>query len=323
MKRKKIGAYIFSVSALILLIVAAVFLPQIIFTVQDNYQTNQVDVLNRHIRDIFAMETSYSADVYTRLNELAISGIGNLTPSAVESSIGLEEFNNIIEDVRNSEYMEHLVTMVPDTFGDSLEYINASDVKISDHYIVYGEDYRDGVILMFWYMKIYLPTVSSYMELIVDSETYTIYYVSVEAAEEVKYTLTVDDRVAVVQTDPETMEEVLVYLTEEEVQNQTEQGISEKIDYVAENMPKVFSLYYCRYYGVYLMNADMYSLEPGAFDFSSNIAHSENAFTMAYPLPYDSTGSKTLFFRMHAVAGVGQGPDISIGLPLIRNLIIE
>lgn len=320
MKRKKIGAYIFSVSALILLIVAAVFLPQIIFTVQDSYQTNQVDVLNRDVLDILALETSYSADVYTRLYKLAYSGIGNLTASAVESSIGLGEFNNIIEEVRNSEYMEHLVTMVPDTFGDSLEYINASDVKISDRYIIYGEDYRDGVILMFWYMKIYLPTVNSYMELIVDSETYTIYYVSVEAEEEVTYTLTVDDRVAVIQTDPETMEESLVYLTEEEVQKQTELEHSEKIDYVAENLPKVFSFYYCRYYGVYL---DMHSLESGAFDFSSNIAQSENAFTMAYPLPYNSTGSKTLFFRMHAVAGVGQGPDISIGLPLIRNLIID
>lgn len=323
MKRKKIGAYIFSISALVLLIIAAIFLPQIIFTVQDNYQTNKVDVLNRDVLDILTMETSYSADVYTRLNKLASSGLGDLTIAVVESSIALGEFNNIIDDVRNSEYMVHLASMVPDTFGDSLSYINASDVKISDRYIIYGEDYRDGVILMFWYMKIYLPTVNSYMELIVDSETYTIYYVSVEAVEEVAYTLTVDDRVAVIQTDPETMEEVLVYLTEEEVQKQTEEELSEKIDYVAENLPGMFSYYYCRYYGVYIMNAEKYSLNPEEFDFSSNIAQSENAFTMAYPLSFSSMDSKTIFFRMHAVVGEGSGPDISIGLPLIRNLIFE
>lgn len=310
MKKKIFGTYILTVSALLVVIALAIFLPQIIFYVQDSYQVNQVDVINRDVYDIMEMQTAYSADITTRLKKLAEVGYGNVTVSLVDKTIEFDEFYSILSEVRHSEYMDRLIGLSPDTFGDSMKELSAENLEECNRYIVYGPDYADGVILMFWYMKIFVPSISSYMELIIDSETHTIYYISVDSVDGVAFVADENGSIEghnVVEAPTETIEEVFIYNTAQ----------SEVIAIIAEGVPGEFASYYRMYYGA---GTDAMSYAEDVRLIADNSVLSENAYTLAVPIEYDGI-SISLFFRFCAEAGFGQGPDISIGIPVIRHLV--
>lgn len=318
MKKKIFKTYILTVSALLAVIILAVFLPQIVFYVQDSYQVSRIEVINRDVYDIMEMQTAYSADTTTRLKKLAKVGYGNVTVSLVENTIAYDEFYSILSVVRDSEYMKNFVAMTDDDLNELMSTIGGDDLEKCNRYIVYGPSYSDGVILMFWYMKIYLPSVESYMELIVDSETHTIYYVSLEAAQEVTYVVDGDGEIIeYTLAEGETIEikEGTVAIFTEPVELTVEQ--METIEFTAQKVPGQYVSYYRAYYGA---DSQPLSYEEDVQLVASNSVLAENAYTFATPMEYGGL-SNSVFFRFYLEAGNGPMPDISIGIPIIRHLI--
>lgn len=314
MKRKIIGTYVGSVSGLVILIILAVFSPQLFFLVQDNYQIGKIDVINRDVTEIFTTQTAYYTDTYARLSNLAEVGLGNIAISTIESNMDIEQFYEIKDNIRTQMYMEILMDMVPDTFGDALDYISVDNMELCKCYIIYGEDYTEGVLLMFWYMKIYLPSVNSYMELVIDSETYTIYYVAVNAEADISYQVEYE-----VSADSAKDVYYTGIVLEEEVMEQEEKMLmSEDIQRAADLLPRYLEDFFYSYYGVYGYRQEN----------SYNMVIGEEAVTIACPLIYGDSNynfndAKSLFFRAYVEEGYGEGPDISIGIPIIRHFVIN
>lgn len=299
MKRKKRSS-VWGVIGLILIISTAMILPQVIFIIQDYGQIASVDVMSRDTYEVLAKDTSYSRDINTRMSRLAGAGYGNISISQIANSIDVNELNELLEHVKSQGYMTNLAEFFPTTFGYVTETLNVTDLEVCDCYIVYGDEYHSGVILMFWYMEFDLPGLNSRMELIVDSETNTIYYVRLR------------------ENDMKESQGNGVLISGNELMDADLLEMEPEIKDLAVTHISMISDYYSSYYGIYMTNPEI--LSAGTF-WGEHTSFSENSFTMAYALPYGVGGDASLFFRFHAEVGDETGTDISIGIPIIRQMV--
>ncbi len=299
MKRKKRSS-VWGVLGLILIISTAMVLPQIIFIIQDYRQMTSVDVMTRDTYEVLAKDTSYSRDINTRMSRLAGVGYGNISISKIANSIDVNELNELLDHVKKQGYMTNLAEFFPTTFGYVAETLNATDLDVCDCYIVYDDEYHSGVILMFWYMEFDLPELNSRMELIVDSETNTIYYIHL------------------CENDTKESQGGGVLVSGKDLTNADFIEMEPEIKDLAENRISRISDYYSSYYGIYMTNSEM--LSASTF-WGEHTSFSENSFTMAYALPYGAGVDTSLFFRFYAEVGDDTGTNISIGIPIIRQMV--
>ena len=179
MKQKRKRSYAWAVLGLLLTITVAIFLPQVIFMIQDYRQTSTVDVTTRETYDVLSIETVYLQDVNARMYRMAGIRYKEMTISKIARTMDVNDCMNMLSDVKGQYYMEYLMDMLPTTCGEIIPYLSVTQLETCDCYMVHGNDYTDGVILMFWYMVFDIPELDAKVELIVDSETETIYYVRV------------------------------------------------------------------------------------------------------------------------------------------------
>ncbi len=306
MKRKKNRSPIWSVLGLIIIISTAVFLPQVLFLFQDYRQTGSVDVMSRDTYEVLATDTAYPQDINTRMSRLAGVGYGNISISQIANSIDVNELNDLLEHVKKQRYMTNLAELFPTTFGHVSKTLNATALEVCDCYIVYSDDYHSGVILMFWYMEFDFPEINSRMELLVDSESNNIYYIrlrenDMKESQETGTLISGTD----FYYDSKTYDANLLEMEQE-------------IQAVADMFPTMYSDYYYSYYGIYMLNAELLS---SSMVWGEHISIGENSYTMASALPYSTGGGTSLFFRFHAEVGEETGTDISIGIPIIRQMV--
>ncbi len=319
MKRKKKAKTIWSIVALIVTLALAVSLPQLIFILQDYRQMNTIAFDDRESFEVLTTEATYSRDMNTRMATLANVGYGNVNISKLARSIDITEFNELITNVKNQGYMIYLEEMLPTVYENIDTNLNATQIETCDCYIVYGSDYTNGVILMFWYMVFDIPELNGKLELIVDSETESIYYVQLES-----------DKVAegFEETQLVVMSGKDFYALETQFGASAKEimpAITEEIEAVTTNFPSYFSNYYCRYYGIpYIStveNSEVNFAYSGAYLWN-NIAIGENEYTMAYALPYNGYEfGDSIFFRFHVKVDEPGGTNLSIGIPIIRRFV--
>lgn len=319
MKKRKKAKIIWSMVALIFTLVLAVFLPQFLFMLQDYRQMNTIAFDDRESFEVLTTETTYSRDMNTRMATLANIGYGNVNISKLARSIDISEFNELITNVKNQGYMIYLEEMLPTVFESIDIYLNATQIETCDCYIVYGSDYTNGVILMFWYMVFDIPELGGKLELIVDSETESIYYVCLESY---KVAEVIEEAQAVVMDGKDFYGLAVQFgATATDIMP----AITEEIVSVSENFPSYFSNYYCRYYGIpYIStveNSEVSFAYSGAYLWN-NIAVGENEYTMAYALPYNGYEfGDSIFFRFHVKVDERNRTDLSIGIPIIRRFV--
>lgn len=280
-KEKGIRNLILSIVAMIALIACALGLPRVVFYVEDYYQNRATETAYRNSVDILSSDVSYPADMRTRMNEFAQLSFGDIGISKVEEGISLATFDTIMNAVESQMYMQYFHEISNHAYEDAMKGIIAGDVKKCNRYILYNEDYSEGVVLMFWDIDIFLPSVNSMLNLIVDSETYSIYYVSITSAAD----------------EDELVKEVL----EEENPANATSLLQEEI----ANIGQEHLGYYKAYYNV--MEA-----------WGENILSSNNQFFYEVILPYPNN---SLFFTIHVQKGVGNGLDISMGLPRVHSIV--
>lgn len=310
MKIENVKSYILCTGGLIVLIIIALCLPNMIFAIQDGYRSATVESENRESFGVLEDSETYPMDIKTRMQRVAQTRWGDMTVSVVEQAIDQEQFNTVMTKVMSQEYMTILLSLADVELLEALEGISVENVKVYDRYVVYGADYTQGILLDFWYINVYLPSVESYVEFIVDSESYSIYYAELEAAEIVSY---------VVYSDAENVEINLIYEAETAEQKEADTIKEEQammIQNISDDIPNYYIDYYSQYYGIspeeILFAMDYYDELVTVID---------DFVTVTYTLPYGENSS--LLFRFDAHFDSGEVINVSIGLPVIRQLIRE
>ena len=315
MKRKKNLSSVLSVLGLLFTIIVAVFLPQLVFAVQDYRQTSTVELVARESYEVLTSDAAYQQDINARMNNLASVDFGNVAISKIARSMDINDCMDLVDSIKGQTYMTYLAEILPTTFGEVLPYISVTELRTCDCYIVYNEEFTNSVLLMFWYMVFDLPGIGCQMELIVDSETETIYYVRLQGASEKGYVTESTESTDTIIGGEEYYHYLLI---EDTMQEEMLPAMSAEIEAIAENFPALFMDYYTRYYGNYHLVGDSSLSEAYIWD---NVALGERVYTMAYALPYTDTSDGSLFFRFHVEISEEYGPDISIGIPVIRRFV--
>lgn len=318
MKIDNIKSYILCTGGLIVLIIIALCLPNMIFAIQDGYRSATVESENRESFGVLADSETYPMDIKTRMQRVAQTRWGDMTVSVVEQAIDQEQFNTVMTQVMSQEYMTILLSLADVELLEALEGISVENVKVYDRYVVYGADYTQGILLDFWYINVYLPSVESYVEFIVDSESYSIYYAELEAAESVSYVVYLLE-----DSDAENVEINLIYEAEtaekKEADTIKEEEQAMMIQNISDEIPNYYIDYYSQYYGIspeeILFAMDYYDELVTVID---------DFVTVTYTLPYgENSKNSSLLFRFDAHFDAGEVINVSIGLPVIRQLIRE
>lgn len=300
--KKNVKSYIVCIIGLIVLIMIALSLPSMIFSIQDGYLTATVETETREPYDTETAEEAYPKDIAIRMSRVAQTRWGNMAVSVENMYIGQELFQTLMAEIMSQDYMTILLSVENYGLTEALERISVENLKVCDRYVVYGEDYTEGILLTFWYMKIYLPSVESYIEFIVDSETYSIYYAEVNAEEELNY-------VYILETENEAPAHVIV--NENIADDKEYKEVAAMVSDMAETIPKYYAEYYLQYYGV-----DTEALLDSK---EEKVSITSDFVTTTYTLPYGRDNN--LLFRFYAEHADGKITNVSIGLPLIRQLV--
>lgn len=171
---KNVRIYGVCMSGLLLLVIAALFLPQVIFTIQDRYLMTGTEVEARRSLDVSQLNSLYEKQTHDRMSNFIHMDLQTATITSIDY--------DLMED---TEIEEQVRAILQQTWSAPLNVIKdfTSDTSIivqnCKKYIVYGNENENGVALMMWYYDIYLDALDSRMRLLVDSETDTIYYVKV------------------------------------------------------------------------------------------------------------------------------------------------
>lgn len=221
--------------------------------------------------------------------------LADLQDSAIVTVLDCEmeeegQINKFVESLYEQEWIKMLNDM---TLGVSQELIGRGYVEVENckKYIVYGDDYQEGVILMLWYLDIAIPENGVRVRFLVDSETESIYYIKITEC----------------------------IVKDNSVQSQTEsQGNINDIELLkimAESACERLA-FYAEYYEAEIDKMIEYDEENGYV----SVGVDDNICEVAYVLPYKKN-SLDLMFRVSYENSME--PNILLGISVIGNLIPE
>lgn len=171
---KNIRIYGSCMGGLLLLVIAALFLPQVIFTIQDRYLMAGTEVEARQSLDVSQLNSLYEKQTHDRMHNFIHMDLQTATITSID--------HDLMEDTEIEEQVKAILQQEWSAPLNAIRGFNSDTpiiVQNCKKYIVYGNENENGVALMMWYYDIYLDALDSRMRLLVDSETDTIYYVKV------------------------------------------------------------------------------------------------------------------------------------------------
>lgn len=276
-----------------LLIMISLFLPQILFAIQDAYRMKNTETQARSKLDVVEWNAAYEKQLSTRLTNLL--NMQDRTITAIEYEFLLEsEQGELLSEIFYEEWFGVLynhVVMTNYVYTDDFDVALSFMVQDCKKYLVHGKDYQDGVALMMWYFDLYLTPVDTRIQILVDAETDTLYYVKITA------------------------EEGKDYLKE----NKFDKQRMEQLYYCAESIPYYFSFYY----DYYEADAAVLYSDYGTYDEIPWFVErkiEDSYCEVVFPLYYGELNTE---FWFRAELGKGAYPDLIIGLPIIGELIPE
>lgn len=299
-KRNKNNKERLCVAGLLLLVIAALFLPQIIFEIQDKYRMVNTEVESRESLDISQLNLSYEKQLGTRMSNFLKANQKMVTGLDYEVTKGSEQAD-LLENIWYQEWfyivIDYGVNTGIDYYTKMFEIDFSSCVQDCKKYIVYGSNYER--MLMMWYFDIYLADIDTRMQLVVDSETDTIYYMKLSYGEP--------------QVKKTKLAEAYYFM----------------YDYILSYIDFYYS-YYEADNGTNAetnINADTWNeaeditakMEVGE-QYDAGVIMDENQYKVEMALPY---GETSMTFLFQAVFGDGIYPDIVMGIREIGELIPE
>lgn len=301
MKIKTYGLYM---AGMVLLVVGSIFLPQAVFLMQDRYQMESTEVKVRNSLNTSQINISYEEKMYERMKNLTTMNLNSAIVTVVEPDFETDaEMMDLLESILAQEWITMFYAVLLN-YGMEVELPFPLEILECKKYMVYNEDYQEGIALMMWYFDLYIPDTDLRIRLLADSETNSIYYIKLEEAPESDY-----------KSDKNMTKEVY------DTQAKTVVGF-----YRAENIKTLYEVagqfqYFMMYYGSYY-EAEMESLE--GFEEGelgcAGIKEDDEQYTVFCMFPY---GEISMEFRLMILYENGDFPEFSMGIPIIANLIPE
>lgn len=178
--RGRYKLYIAELLGLTAIVMAAFFIPQLLFRIQDGILYGRTELSQRESMDLEALSNTYEASLHQRMLNFA-EGLAmgdsfyvnarNLTP------------NKELEDYLNSDSMFLLteemmsVVLLPMIFWDY-----GYEVSQWTQYVIYSDNYAKGVNFILWYIELDFSGVVK-LSLLKDAQTDTIYALKVQGCD--------------------------------------------------------------------------------------------------------------------------------------------
>ncbi len=278
---------------MVLLVVAALILPQFIFSMQDRYQMSNTEMETRSSLLDEQRNLPYETQTSVRMNNLASMDLSVATITSIGYDVKKDpQLMQQLGQIFQQEWITRLDEMTWYRLHDVWEEMVPEKIQNCKKYIVYEKENREGVVLMMWYLDLYVEETEVRVRLLVDSEMDTIYYVKVTGTEGQSQNL----------YDGYTYEtawyEILYVWT----------------DRVMEYMP-----FYDSYY-----DAEIKVIEKEYWDSEDtwhiNARFYADQYIITFPLLYEDANLEFLF----QIAGsYGVYPSVTVGITTIGSLIPE
>ncbi len=166
------------VCSLILLVAVALFLPQMIFQVQDGLLCAKTILDEKESVDVEALGTTYEKSLYKRLLNFA-EGMAAEEIFYVATQ-NLDVTQEVYSFLKSADlYQGILVALMEFNMIPVRYWEDGATVNQWKQYVIYSDDYAKGVNFILWYIEVKDIT-EAVVKLLVDAETGTIYAVKTE-----------------------------------------------------------------------------------------------------------------------------------------------
>lgn len=327
-KNKKAG-YIPVMAGMVLLVIVALFLPQLLFTLQDQYSMQRTELAERDKLNIANLNLIYEEQLSTRLKQFAEEEKHYVTAIEYDVSDDVQLSNILIATLQqNYIYMlyengflpEDVIVMltleklsINDRREDNEYYIYVKEWK---KYIFYGEELEKGVTLMAWYIDFFLLD-GTEMKVLADVESGTIYYLKVTNSSSTVWS-SWNDATAI----KERQEALLVYYEKNLYFYNTYSTYYEANTEIFDELFPETESYNSAVYGVKVYDAEENTREEKENGFVKKEIE-DNVIRLSYPLYYEKYNLIFCFEADFNCVNNSICPDITIGIPAIGELIPE
>lgn len=284
MKKKNIKTYGICIGGMALLLSAAFFFPQIVFGIQDKYQITKTETEERSDFNISQLNATYEKQMYERMSNFVNLNMDFIKITGIDyEGENDTELDETLKSVFAQEWIGILNEMTLGIYGTTFE-TNAQNIQVCKKYVVCGEGEQDRIVLVMWYLDMYLSEENMRVQILIDTETDSIYYIKITDK---------TGRNQNISVDYESRKEFLGTL--------------------ADMVPR-YAQFYRDYY-----EAEIDDLSIKEY-VDANIEMDDREYVVTYALPY---GEICLEFLFQASYVDGINPDISMGIPTVGNLIPE
>ncbi len=174
------GAGIF---AFALLIVSALWLPQVFFELSDALMYGEISRMEQEKPDVLTLTTGYEESLYRRLSDFA-EGLAGQTqyyvdeqPKEVTEEIREFLFGSELHFYANGIYEDVIVGMLLESLGFSPEsFARKTELELYqwNQYVIYSDDYARGVNFILWCFGLKNSSGDN-LTILMDAHDYTVY----------------------------------------------------------------------------------------------------------------------------------------------------
>lgn len=171
--RKRNNLYVACGIGLVLLLGISLMLPKLAFFIQDSYRMETIVVEGRSGFDPAKLNVSYDTSLDARMRHFA-QGLAegkNYYASPTEYSVGVEQYLQL-SDIIDQEFMRFIM----ENGALPLSGLSSYEIATWKQYVIFDEETSEDVAFVTWYIEIALEN-NNTMELLVDAQSNTIYYI--------------------------------------------------------------------------------------------------------------------------------------------------
>ena len=300
---RKIKLYGPFLLGLTILLVISFFLPQMIFQVQDGYRFIGKSVETWEYANNTLVSAGYEKDMYQRMTNLAAKETDDLTISAISyGGKNVDEVVDLLERVFVSDWMGNINEMTMGMYYDFLQETSTINIQDCKKYVVYENTSLENILLMVWYLDIYMVDYDTSVQLLVDVETESVYYISITGMGDAEKVYQQNDKW-------ESVESVA--------------GEYYKISkYEIYNIAPYYMIYFNEYYEAGM--EDIVEFNEGGWENEDVWFVTREEYDalcrVSFSMPYGNIGTE---FEVCISDGKGSRLDYSAGVTMIRDLIPE
>lgn len=168
------GVYIAAGMGVVALLLCAFFLPQLLFQVRDSVLCSDTVLSERESVDVLIGD-SYEPSLYNRMYNFA-EGLARGTSYYVS-----EQDMEVDEELyyRLNGLSLETVELLMDCRLITPSFVNYFMIQQRKQYVIYSDDYAQGVNFVIWYVELIGPS-GAKLELLMDAETSVIYGIKAE-----------------------------------------------------------------------------------------------------------------------------------------------